>query len=147
MAVPLDANAERRVPLSKGKVLKTAIDLADRGGIGSLSMRKLSQELGAGTMSLYNHVANEQDLLDGMIDTLFSEIDLPLAALGWKAAMRQRALSKRSVMTGIPGPSDRWSGEHAAQGTLRHHDAVIGCLLDAGFSLQLTAHAFSALDS
>jgi AcrR family transcriptional regulator len=148
MAVPPDANAERRVPWSKGKVLKTAIDLADRGGIESLSMRKLSQELGGGTMSLYNHVANKEDLLDGMIDTLFNEIDLPVvAALGWKAAMRQRALSMRSVMTRHPWAIGQMERRTPGPATLRHHDAVIGCLLDAGFSLQLTAHAFSALDS
>jgi AcrR family transcriptional regulator len=134
------------VPWSKGQVLQAAIDLADQGGIESLSMRKLSQELGGATMSLYNHVANKDDLLDGMIDTLFSEIDLPAGGLGWKAIMRQRAISARRVMNRHPWAIGLMGRRTPGPATLGHHDAVIGCLLDAGFSTQLVAHAISALD-
>src|SRR5947207_2388039 len=138
----------RRAPLSRDQVLQAAVALADEGGIGALSMRKLGQVLGVEAMSLYNHVAGKGDLLDGMIDVVFSEIGLPPAGGGWKSAMRQRALSARAVLgrhrwaiglmesRGSPGPA-----------TLRPHDAVLGCLRGAGFSVELTAHAYSLLDS
>jgi AcrR family transcriptional regulator len=111
-------------------------------------MRKLSERLGGGTMSLYNHVSNKEDLLDGMIDTVFSEVELPSGEQSWKTTMRQRAISMRSVMTRHPWAIGLMESRRTpGPATLRHHDAVIGCLRDAGFSIQLTAHAFSALDS
>ena len=138
----------RRAPLTRERVLAAAIDLADRDGIASLSMRKLAQELGVEAMSLYHHVANKDAILDGLIDLVFGEIDLPVGEADWKAAMRRRAISAREVLrrhpwaTGLmesrstPGPS-----------TLRHHDAVLGILRNAGFPLELAAHAYSLLDS
>ena len=138
---------EPRVPWTRAQLLRAAIDLADLRGIESLSMRKLSQELGGAPMSLYNHVSNKGDLLDGMIDALFSEIELPVGE-HWKTAMRQRAISVRTVMTRHPWALGLMeSRKTPGPATLRHHDAVIGCLRDAGFSIQLAAHAFSALDS
>src|SRR5262252_8978377 len=89
--------AARRAPLSRDQVLRAAVALADEGGIGALSMRKLGQALGVEAMSLYNHVAGKSDLLDGMIDVVFSEIGLPPRDGGWKPAMRQRAISAREV--------------------------------------------------
>ena len=137
-----------RVPWTRTQLLHAAIELADRRGIESLSMRKLSQELGGGTMSLYNHVSNKDDLLDGMIDTVFSEIELPVRRHSWKPAMRQRAISMRAAMTRHPWAIGLMESRRTpGPATLRHHDSVIGCLLDAGFSIQLAAHAFSALDS
>ena len=138
----------RREPLSRDQVLRAAVALADEGGIGALSMRKLGQVLGVEAMSLYNHVASKSDLLDGMVDIVFSEIGLPAGDSGWKQAMRQRAISAREVLgrhrraIGLmesrrsPGPA-----------TLRHHDAVLGCLRQAVFPVDLTAHAYSLLDS
>ena len=137
-----------RIPLTRERVLHAAVVLADASGSETLSMRKLGEALGVEAMSLYNHVANKEDLLDGMIDVVFAEIDLPSGAEDWKTAMRQRALSARRVLShhgwaigfmesrSTPGPA-----------TLRHHDAVIGSLRDAGFSIDLAAHAFSILDS
>jgi AcrR family transcriptional regulator len=111
-------------------------------------MRKLSQELGGGTMSLYNHFSNKDDLLDGMIDTVFGEIELLAGEHSWKTIMRQRAFSIRKVMTRHPWAIGLMESRRTpGPATLRHHDAVIGCLRDAGFSIQLAAHAFSALDS
>jgi AcrR family transcriptional regulator len=137
-----------RVPWTRAQLLHAAIDLADKRGIESLSMRKLSQELGGGTMSLYNHIANKDDLLDGMIDAVFSEVDLPAHEDSWKTAMRERAISMRVAMTRHPWAVGLMESRRTpGPATLRHHDAVIGCLLDAGFSIQLTAHAFAALDS
>jgi AcrR family transcriptional regulator len=139
--------ATRRTPLSRGQVLQAAVTLADESGIGALSMRKLGQVLGVEAMSLYNHVTSKGDLLDGMIDVVFSEVGLP-AGDGWKAAMRQRAISVREVLG-----RHRWaiglmeSRSSPGPATLRHHDAVLGCLRGAGFSVELTAHAYSLLDS
>jgi AcrR family transcriptional regulator len=138
----------RRAPLSRDQVLRAAVTLADAGGIGALSMRKLGQALGVEAMSLYNHVAGKGDLLDGMIDVVFGEIGLPGGDDGWKQAMRQRAISAREVLG-----RHRWaiglmeSRRSPGPATLRHHDAVLGCLREAGFSVELTAHAYSLLDS
>ena len=139
----------RRAALSRDQVLQAAVALADEGGIGALSMRKLGQVLGVEAMSLYNHVAGKADLLDGMIDVVFSEIGLPAAGGGgWKLAMRQRAITIRAVLG-----RHRWaiglmeSRRSPGRATLRHHDAVLGCLRGAGFSIELTAHAYSLLDS
>jgi AcrR family transcriptional regulator len=140
--------AARRAPLSRDRVLQAAVALADEGGIGALSMRKLGQVLRVEAMSLYNHVASKSDLLDGMIDIVFSQIGLPPDGAGWKQAMRQRAISAREVLG-----RHRWaiglmeSRRSPGPATLGHHDAVLGCLRAAGFSVQLTAHAYSLLDS
>jgi AcrR family transcriptional regulator len=95
---PTEQAAIRRPPLSRDQVLRAAVALADEGGIGALSMRKLGQALGVEAMSLYNHVASKGDLLDGMVDVVFSEIGLPAGDVGWKPAMRQRALSAREAL-------------------------------------------------
>ncbi|HEX2259705.1 MAG TPA: TetR/AcrR family transcriptional regulator [Actinomycetota bacterium] len=140
-------HAARRAPLSRDRVLEAAVALADETGIDSVSMRKLGEALGVEAMSLYNHVANKGDLLDGMVDVVFSEIDLP-SGENWKVAMRQRAISARQVLG-----RHRWAigrmESRASPGpaTLRHHDAVLGCLRGAGFSIEMTAHAYSVLDS
>jgi AcrR family transcriptional regulator len=142
-----DSAAGRRAPLSRDQVLEAAVTLADEGGIDALSMRKLGQALGVEAMSLYNHVAGKSDLLDGMVDVVFGEIGLP-AGEGWKQAMRQRAISAREVLS-----RHRWaiglmeSRRSPGPATLRHHDAVLGCLREAGFSIGLSAHAYSLLDS
>ena len=137
-----------RTPLSRERVLKTALALADASGIESLTMRKLGEAVGVEAMSLYNHVPSKGDLLDGLIDLVFSEIEPPSGADGWKTAMRQRAISARAVLS-----RHRWaiglmeSRTSPGPATLRHHDAVIGCLRQAGFPVALAAHAYSALDS
>lgn len=143
-----DAVPAPRIPLTRERVLQAAVAVADDDGIESLTMRKLAPAVGVKPMSLYNHVANKSDLLDGMIDLVFSEIELPTCGDDWKTAMRQRALSVRRVMS-----RHRWaiglmeSRNSPGPATLRHHDAVIGCLRNAGFSVQLTGHAYSVLDS
>ena len=137
-----------RTPLNRDRVLQAAVALADEHGIDSLSMRKLGDAVGVEAMSLYNHVANKEDLLDGMIDVVFSEIELPTSDDGWKTAMRRRAVAVRTVLS-----RHRWavgmmeSRTSPGPATLRHHDAVLGCLRGGGFSLELAAHAYSALDS
>jgi AcrR family transcriptional regulator len=138
----------RRNPLTRERILHAAVALADEAGIEALSMRRLGEALGVEAMSLYNHVANKEDLLDGMIDVVFAEIDLPSAADGWRTAMRQRAISVRRVLR-----RHRWaiglmeSRTSPGPATLAHHDAVIGVLRAGGFTVAQTAHAFSVLDS
>ena len=140
--------AEFRAPLSRERVLRAAVAYADANGIGSLTMRKLGEALGVEAMSLYNHVANKADVLDGMIDLIFGEIDLSADGSGWRSAMRNRALSARQALS-----RHRWaiglmeSRSSPGPATLRHHDQVIGILRQAGFSVELAAHAYSLLDS
>jgi AcrR family transcriptional regulator len=147
LITPTSKRAPRRVPLSRELVLQTAIRLADQGGLESLSMRKLGQELGVEAMALYYHVANKDEVLDGIVDLVFSEIDLPSTDADWKTAMRQRALSLRDVLA-----RHRWaigmmeSRRHPGPANLRHHDAVIGNLRAAGFDMEMVAHAYSLLD-
>jgi AcrR family transcriptional regulator len=133
--------------LTRERVLNTAIRLADQGGLESLSMRKLGQELGVEAMAVYYHFANKDEVLDGIVDLVFGEIDLPVAGADWKTAMRQRAISLRDVLA-----RHRWaigmmeSRRNPGPANLRHHDAVIGNLRAAGFDLEMVAHAYSLLD-
>jgi AcrR family transcriptional regulator len=148
MARPTDTLREPRPRLSRELVLRAAVRLADRDGIGALTMRKLAQELDVEAMSLYHHVSNKDDILDGMVDLVFTEIDLPSPAGDWKAALRARAISTRTALTNHPWATGLMQSRAApGPATLQHHDAVIGCLRDGGFSIQMAAHAFSLLDS
>jgi len=148
MAEQHDSSAERRLPLTRERILSAASDLADAGGLATLTMRKLGQALGVEAMSLYNHVANKDDLLNGMVDLVFEEVGLPPGDIDWKEAMRQRASTVRAVLARHPWALGLMESRLTpGPATLRHHDAVIGCLRAAGFSIALTAHAYSALDS
>jgi AcrR family transcriptional regulator len=148
MSTHADPSAEPRLPLTRERVLATAVALADRGGIGSLSMRKLAQELGVEAMSLYHHVANKDDILDGLVDVVFGEIDLPTGEDGWKAAMRRRAISAREALRRHPWATGLMESRPTpGAANLRHHDAVLGVLRGAGFPVELAAHAYSLLDS
>jgi AcrR family transcriptional regulator len=137
-----------RARLSRERVLRAAVLLADAGGLESLTMRRLGEELGVEAMSLYKHVANKDDLLDGMVDLVFGEIELPGDGADWRTAMRARAVSARAVLTRHPWATALMQSRTApGAATLRHHDTVIGTLRGAGFSVVLTAHAFSAIDA
>jgi AcrR family transcriptional regulator len=140
--------AAQRIPLNRERVLHAAVALADESGSESLSMRKLGEAVGVEAMSLYHHVANKDDLLDGMIDVVFGEIEMPSDCGDWMGSMRRRALSARQVLA-RHGWAIRFMESRTSPGpaTLRHHDAVLGCLRNAGFSVRLAAHAFSVLDS
>jgi len=143
-----EPRARRRARLNRDKVVQAAVDLADTDGIESLSMRKLGVALGIEAMSLYSHVANKGEVLDGMIDAVFGEIDAPSSRIKWKSAMRRRAISIRQVMARHPWAIGLMESRTApGPATLRHHDTVIGMLRAAGFSIELAAHALSALDS
>jgi AcrR family transcriptional regulator len=129
-------------------VLRAAIQLADRDGINSLSMRNLGQEVGVEAMSLYNHVRNKEDVLNGMVDFVFSQIDLPSSGADWTTAMRQRAISARQALLRHPWAIGLMESRvQPGRATLRHHDSVLRNLREAGFSVELAAHAYSVLDS
>jgi AcrR family transcriptional regulator len=124
------------------------MDLADRGGIDSLSMRNLGQEVGVEAMSLYNHVRNKEDILNGIVDVVFSEIDVPSGPSDWVVAMRQRAVSARQALLRHPWAIGLMeSRAQPGPATLKHHDAVLRSLRTAGFSVEMAAHAYSVLDS
>jgi AcrR family transcriptional regulator len=144
----IDPGYEARARLNRDKVIGAAIALADTGGIESLSMRKLGGALRVEAMSLYNHVSNKGDLTDGMIDGVFAEIDLPIGGTDWRTAMRRRAISVRKVLARHPWATGLMESRSTpGPATLRHHDAVLGILRGAGFSIVLAAHASSVLDS
>jgi len=137
-----------RPRLSRERVLQGAVAVADAGGIASLTIRSLATELGVKPMSVYHHVANKEEILDGIVDLVFAEIELPTIGGEWREEMRRRAASAREAMRRHPWAiglvetrtSPGWA-------TLKHHNAVIGTLREAGFSLQLTAHAFAMIDA
>lgn len=134
--------------LNREQVVQAAVALADAHGLDALTMRRLGEALGVEAMSLYNHVANKVDLLDGMVDLVFGEIGLPDPSDDWKPAMRQRAVSARSAVSRHPWATGLMESRAApGPANLRHHDAVIGSLRAGGFPVALAAHAFSLLDS
>jgi AcrR family transcriptional regulator len=137
-----------RPRLSRTRVVQAGISLADEAGIEALSMRKLGEQLGVEAMSLYKHVANKDDLLGGMIDDVFAEIELPARVRSWRTAMRRRAVSVREVLRRHPWAVPLMqSRTNPGPSTLGHLDALIGILRRAGFSVALTAHALSAIDA
>ena len=140
--------AETRAPLSRERVLETAVALADRHGLEWLSMRKLAEELGVAAMTLYYYVPNKDELIDGMIDIVFGEIEPPSLELDWKTAMRRRAVSTREALNRHRWAVGNMEGrtDHGAA-NLRLHDAVLGSLRAAGFSIEMTVHAYSVQDS
>jgi AcrR family transcriptional regulator len=148
MATSALATGATRKPLTRKRVLRAAMAHADRLGLSELSMRKLAEVLGVAPMALYRHIANKDDLIDAMIDVVFTEIELPARDADWRTAMRQRAISVRDALE-----RHRWaiglmeSRLHPGPANLRHHDAVLGNLRAAGFSVEMTAHAYSVLDS
>jgi AcrR family transcriptional regulator len=146
----IDASGQPRAPLNRERVLHAAITIADRAGIEALSMRKLGQELGVEAMSLYNHVANKDDLLDGMLDVLVSEIEPPASGDDWKAALRERALEARALLGRHPwAPRITVSRPQIQMGPaiVRYMDAIAGCLVQAGFSWELVHHAMHLLST
>src|ERR671923_1196620 len=148
VATRTETSAQGRRPLSRERVLRAAFERTDKDGIESLSMRKLAQELGVEAMSLYRHVRNKGEIVDGMIDLVFGEIGLPPPGVDWKTAMRQRAISAREVLARHPWAIGLMESRSTpGPATLQHHDAVIGCLRAAGFSIAMAAHAYSVLDS
>ena len=145
---PPDENVEERAPLSRERVLQGAIAVADAGGLGGLTIRSLAKELGVKPMSVYHYVANKDEILDGIVDLVYSEVELPEAGGHWRAEMQRRARSARLVLGRHPWAIALLQSRlNPGPATLGHHNAVIGALRQGGFSVEATAHAFALLDS
>jgi AcrR family transcriptional regulator len=149
MSDPLPAGAptERR-PLTRDRVLRAALDVADEGGIAGLTIRSLATRLGVKPMSVYYHVANKEEILDGIVDLVFAEIDLPDPDGDWRVEVRRRAVSARAVLGRHP-----WavalleSRTSPGPANLRQHDAMIGTLRAGGFTVRAAGHAYALLDA
>lgn len=144
----LTGSTPARTPLSRDRVLDGAMRVADTDGLASLTIRSLAHELGVKPMSVYHHIGGKDEIIDGIVDRVFGEMDLPGAQTDWRPEMHRRCRSVRTVLRrhpwAIPLVQSRTKPGPA---TLRHLDAVIGCLRGAGFSLELTAHAYALIDS
>ena len=137
-----------RLPLNRDRVLAAAVEIADERGVGAVTMREVASRLGVEAMSLYNHVANKDDILDGMVDLVIEQVDLPSDVDGWREAMRCRAVSARQVFGRHPWvPLLLDSRKSSGPSRLLYLDWVLGQLMTAGFSLDDAARAFSLLDS
>jgi AcrR family transcriptional regulator len=137
-----------RRPLTRDRILRTALELADENGIESLSMRKLGRKLGFEAMSLYNHVANKDDLVDGLLDLVLAEGEAPNAGGGWDAAVRASAISVHEALKRHPWACTLvMSPGHLRPARLRYMDALLGRLREAGFSVDATYHAYHVLDA
>jgi AcrR family transcriptional regulator len=148
MATQVEVGEQPRVPLSRERILDAAVALADEGGVDALSMRKLAQELGVVPMALYKHVANKDELLDGMIDVVVGEIDPPPGGTDWKTGVRQRVLSARRALLRHPWASRVIeSRNHPTPTVLEYMDSMIGIFRAGGFSIDLTHHAMHAMGS
>jgi AcrR family transcriptional regulator len=138
----------KTVALSRDRLLREAVSLADAEGIDALTMRRLGRALSAGAMSLYHYVANKEELLDGMVDLVFAEIEAPTSDSDWRDGLRRRSQSARDVLL-----RHSWaislmeSRTNPGPANLRHREAVTACLREAGFSIEMTAHANWLLDS
>ncbi|WP_424935846.1 MULTISPECIES: TetR/AcrR family transcriptional regulator [Bacteria] len=138
----------RRLPLSRARVVKAAIVLADEAGLSKVTMRAVAGRVGVEAMSLYNHVSNREALVDGMVDAVFAEIPLPNPDAPWADALRARAIAARAALLRHPwaiGLMD--SRRRSGPATYRHHDSVLGVLRDGGFPVAAAVHAVSLLDS
>jgi AcrR family transcriptional regulator len=148
MATRIEPATRHREPLSRERVLRAAIELADREGIDALSMRRLGQELGVEAMSLYNHVASKEALFDGMVDVILAEVDPPSTRGAWRSAMRRTILSARRVMLQHPWASAViTSRTEASPVMMKYMDSLGGILRGGGFSVDLMHHAFHVLGS
>jgi AcrR family transcriptional regulator len=143
-----ETNADRRAQLTRDRVLEVAIDLADREGIAAVSMRKLGQELGIEAMSLYTHVRNKDDLLDGMVDAIIAEIPILPSDGHWKSTLRRTILAARDVLLRHPwAPRIIESRTDPGPAVSRYINAVIGIFRESGFSIDLTHHALHLMGS
>jgi AcrR family transcriptional regulator len=148
MVTKADPNAAPRVPLSKDRVLRTAVELADRGGTEAISMRKLGQELGVDAMSLYHHVQNKDDVLGGIVDVVVGEIDVTRTDADWKPALRRLVMTARAVMLHHPwAPRVIEDRTDPGPAQLLYIEAVLAILRGGGFSLDLAHHTIHALGS
>jgi AcrR family transcriptional regulator len=144
MSQPTDTPRTR---LSRARVLQAAVALADEIGLEAFSMRGLAQDLGVVPMALYKHVANKEELLDGMVDIVFGEMESPSAGEPWRSELRRRAVSARGALKRHSWAIGLMESRHPGPANLRHHNATMGCLREAGFSFEMAVHAYSVQDA
>jgi len=148
MATKIKERPHTREPLSRERILQTAVSLADAGGVDSLSMRRIAQELGVVPMALYKHVANKDELLDGMVDVVVGEIDPPIDGAAWKTTMRERILSARRALQRHPWASQVIESRTEPTPTLiGYMDSMMGIFLSGRFSIDLMHHAMHVMGS
>jgi AcrR family transcriptional regulator len=148
MATKVEERSHTREPLSRERILQAAVALADQGGVESLSMRKIAQELGVVPMALYKHVANKDELLDGLVDVVIGEIDPPLEGVDWKTAVRERILSARRALLRHPWASQVIESRAEPTPTIiGYMDSMMGVFLAGGFSVDLMHHAMHVMGS
>jgi AcrR family transcriptional regulator len=142
------ALAKARVRLDKDRVLRAAIQIADKSGIEALSMRRLAQELGVEAMSVYYYVANKDEILDGIVDIVVGDFELASGGADWKAAIRRSAVSAHAVLIRHPWACNlMMSVKRVSAARMRYMESLLGQLREAGFSARMTHHAYHALDS
>ncbi len=144
MTQPKDTPRKR---LSRARVLEAAVTLADEIGLEAFSMRGLAQELGVVPMALYKHVGNKDELLDGMVDIVFGEMDFSAEGQDWRSALRHRAITAREALKRHGWAIGLMESRHPGPANLRHHNATMGCLREAGFSFEMAVHAYSVQDA
>ena len=147
MAKRIGVRADARIPLSRERILSAAIALADESGIESLSMRKLAERLGVEAMSLYNHIANKNDLLEGIVEAAAGEIVTPTDDVDWKKAIHEVAISAHETLLRHPWASGLWMGTTPGPARMRYGDSLLGAFRGAGFSKDLTYHAYHIVES
>ncbi len=148
MALHTESSVSERLPLTRQRVLAAAVDLADEAGVEGLSMRRVGQRLGVEAMSLYNHVANKEDLLNGMLDLVLAEIDPPMQdEADWRTVFHERVMSARRAFLRHKWAADVVGQTGASPAMLAYMEAMIAIIRSAGFSIDLTHHALHALGS
>ena len=148
MATKIEVDVRPREPLSRERILRAAVALADEDGVESASMRKIAQELDVVPMALYRHVADKDELLDGMIDAVVAEIDPPLEGADWKTTIRARIFSARRALLRHPWASRVMESRTEPTPTVMGYmDSMIGMFRAGGFSIDLTHHAMHAMGS
>jgi len=138
---------QTRIPVTRERVLQAALGLADEGGVDAVSMRKVADVLGVKAMSLYNHVANKDEVLDGMVDATYGEIAAPTPDANWQAQVREIAISAHEVFLRHPWAAGLQMSVKPGPARLRYGDRLLGCFRDAGFSKQLTYHGYHIIES
>jgi AcrR family transcriptional regulator len=144
MSQPRDTPRQR---LSRARVLEAAVELADTIGLEAFSMRGLAQELGVVPMALYKHFGNKDELLDEMVDIVFDEMQFPAADEDWRSMLRRRAITAREALNRHSWAIGLMESRHPGPANLRHHNATMGCLREAGFSFEMAIHAYSVQDA
>ena len=146
--MPLSSARRSRAPLSRERILRAAIDLADEDGIEALTMRRLGRRLDVEAMSLYNHVADKDDIIDGMVELVAAEFEVPDGAAGWRSSIRGSAISVHEVLFRHPWASRAMESRvRSGPVRLRLLDALVGVLAGAGFPMPIVIRTLVAVDA